>query len=271
MALNVKKLNIKGSTTIQESILTQQTTADSVSIPGTINEIIDKAGTGGGGGEKYSGSKSIGITTGNSIFVKVADSDGEGMNQALTFQHIDRPTQLDGNQVYLNFTLWPIDYYDFGPAVTLVRPSKDNYITLWDDRQTNMEKLSIRWFVHEGQQWDQNQWAKGFIIWFAGKGTQFMEQVSICIDDTSLMKTTYSSLAGEQTLDFTNLRLSVNHPSYGNENMFPITINDELDNKLPDTIECDTSNINWSVPGIYPIYLNLKGSSNKTQLNITVQ
>lgn len=277
MSLGLTHLSIDDSTTIQNSILdSQEAPPNGKNIIGTINKIIDTAGTGGGGGTDYQESASIGITQEKKLFVACEWGEvGVSKHTPMEFQYVNRaiPNEhIENNVIQLIFdaSTWG-GYADLGCACDLVDPTYPCYKCISNFMET---KTKIQWWTINGEDWSsapKAQWARGFVIWSAteARPPHFYDKLHFTVEDTKEMKTVYN-IKENAPFDISGLKLRFAHDidkSVSDRNAFYCKNN--LD--LPYFVHYDTSHIDFSKPGTYPLYVWPMFTTNKTAVPIEVK
>lgn len=273
MGLGLTHLQIDDNTTIQDSILEGQEGApNGKNIIGTINKIIDTAGT-GGMMQDYSGDDlTIGITQERKIYTMLGWDESQvrkGCRVATQYinRHADPGQRADCIQLAFDSAVWS-GYADFGCAVDLMNPTYPCYRCLnQDGNLTKVEWWTIRgepWYP-EGSEW---QWARGTLTWVSSEPFSFYEKLYLNVEDLREMKTVYN-IKENSKIDLSGIKMRFDHKednSAADRGSFICDMNN-----LPYWLHYDSSQIDMTKPGIYPLYIWPMFSPNKTIVNIEIK
>lgn len=278
MGLGLTHLQIDDNTTIQDSILEGQEGApNGKNIIGTINKIIDTAGT-GGMMQDYEPTASIGITPERKIYLQLAWDETQALKgKQVEIQYINRQPTYPGThngvadqrciQMAFDSSLWA-GYADYGMAIDLMYPDLACYRCL--DQDGNLTK--VQWWTISGEPWGDEkgpqQWARGTLTWIATHDPAYYEKLYFNVEDLREMKTIYN-IKENSKIDLSGIKMRFTHKEDNTAADRGSFICDM--NNLPYWLHYDTSQIDMTKPGVYPLYIWPMFSPNKTIVNIEIK
>lgn len=294
MGLGIEHLKISNDTTIQQSILENQEAAGPTNIIGTINKIIDVAGTGQGGGD-YQGSDSVYINPVDNRLHVATHRIQSPVSYPTYFQAINidlfplDPSSLQEKKVIpgtwpTNICILRIDYvwkdwYQVSGSVELFNLEHGFHGTFYKyfwNEEPGYDNPGFLTFYSPDDQFNpgegQSEWAYGVLTWSGKNPINFYEFLYLYTSDVQNFKMSYKVSNGPQEIDYSKLLVKPMFKS-GMSNKYSNEIMKYTgEYKASDwAILKDDSEIIWDKPGIYPLYIWPMFSPNRTIINIEIK